>query len=164
MTAARKRSWNERQAKVLQRDLVAREQLEQLEYVRTARFSPTSDQVEQLIAEEHEHERKRARSLSFADGRVTAIWRGRVFELETSPMATEHRGQLEIAHHQLTVRRPGKQVRRWGVTRTGADWELGAPISGKGSSRERQLARAWVDTLDGTTALDELSDVGPAPF
>ena len=128
------------------------------------RAASVDREVEQLIAVEHERERKRARSLSFSEGRVTAVWRGRVFELETSPMATEHRGALEIAHHQLTVRGPGKQVRRWGVTRTGSDWELGAPISGKGSSRERQLARAWVDTLDGWSSLDELSDVGPAPF
>lgn len=132
------------------------------EQVLEIRAKAAERDVERLIAEEHERERQEARGQ--APEVLSAVWRGRVFELETRAMATEHRGDVEIAHYQLSVRGPGRQVRRWGVVRTGTDWELGKRISGKGSKRERALARAWVDTFDGTTALDELSDVGPAPF
>jgi len=120
--------------------------------------------VERMVADQHEAERTRVRSYSLARGRVTAAWRGREFELRTKPFASERRNDVRIDHHQLTVTGPGRQVRKWVVTREADDWELGRQISGQRSDRERSLARAWVDGLDGLRSLDELRDVTPAPF
>jgi hypothetical protein len=120
--------------------------------------------VERMVTEQHEKERAKVRSYSLAHGRVTAVWRGREFDLATKPLAVERRGDVRVDHHELTVTGPGKQQRKWEVTREADDWELGSQLSGQRSDRERKLAQAWVDGLDGLRSLDDLRDVTPVPF
>ena len=120
--------------------------------------------VAKLVGERHEAERRRAREKKAGRGFLSAVWRGRTFDLALRPA----RATGDKAVHRLRVEGKGPGERTWEVTHRAVDddWELGELVKGRPPKDERSAVATWVDTLDGWNPLDDLRDVEPeaVPF
>jgi len=116
--------------------------------------------VRRLVAEQHEAERRQVRAPQHAKGWLAALWHGLAFELHREPSATRGAYAVHVLKvHRAKAANGGKRDQVWEVQRRVSDNDWSLVGLERGTAGDEKLVREWVDTLDGWSPLDDLSDV-----